>query len=1022
MMMPDNDNNVVETIRIEIKGDSTSAVGGVEKLVRTLERIKGVTGSANRGLSSVQKHLDAIAAASDHINGEAAQKITALADALNALNAVGKLKLSGKYAQTIKDIGEAVGGLAVVDYSNLIAFAGAAPGLAASLRELSKVKSDSLVSVSAVLPQLGEGIKSLASQLSAIRDEDLKRLEKFIALMEQLKGLRGIRIPKVPPAVTSVSIPEAPGLSGEEPQEPSTVTDTEPGRVWTERFRSITAAATKGMASVKQTVGNGLKSIGSKINNFSRRFLMRVLYRAMNVVISEIVTGFREGVNAVYQYSKALDGRLAKAMDRLATEHNYLKSSLGAMVSPLITAAAPFIEKIVDALVELLNVLNQIFARLSGSDTWTKAIKTATEYAAATDKATQANKKYQNTILGFDEINPLNGTADSAVSSAAEAASPYSFVDVPVNNKEVTDFLEKLKNALDIAKEIGMVIAAWKIGTGLADLLDFKGLDALKLAAGITLTVAGLTLMVDGMVDIMANGINWDNFLKTIGGGLALTTGGALLGSIFGSALIGGAIGAIAAGVGMLFIGVWSAINEGINGLNALLIAAGATLTGTAIGLLVGGPVGAAIGALIGLAAGLWTDLIITFVQGKDDMSHLFIEFGDIWWKGFDSIKQNAQEFFDWWKDKFDKLRGWWTDGFDTIANWYKEKIFDPIAKFAKNLWKGISDKASECWKKVKKFFAPAKKWFSELFDNISKTVSDVFYDIGVIASGCWQIISLAWTAAEEWFDKNVATPVKNVFTTLWDGLKNAGSSAWNGIKTTYDGVKTWFDNNVINPVKNKFSELWSGFKTNARNAWKGVKGIFSKVGTFFKNTFKDAWDKVMGVFSTKAKTFVTIKDAILDGFKSIVNDLIKGINNVVAKPFEGINSVIKTVKSTNVAGLTPFSDLKEITVPEIPLLAGGGMVSSGQMFIARESGAELVGNVGNRTAVMNNDQIVESVAAGVADANAQQNALLRQGIELLRRLLEKDNSPTVYVGTETMIEGMKRKNRRDGRTVVPVG
>ena len=40
-----------------------------------------------------------------------------------------------------------------------------------------------------------------------------------------------------------------------------------------------------------------------------------------------------------------------------------------------------------------------------------------------------------------------------------------------------------------------------------------------------------------------------------------------------------------------------------------------------------------------------------------------------------------------------------------------------------------------------------------------------------------------------------------------------------------------------------------------------------------------------------------------------------------------------------------------------------------GQMFIAREAGPELVGTIGGRTAVANNDQIVQSVAAGVYDA-----------------------------------------------------
>lgn len=69
---------------------------------------------------------------------------------------------------------------------------------------------------------------------------------------------------------------------------------------------------------------------------------------------------------------------------------------------------------------------------------------------------------------------------------------------------------------------------------------------------------------------------------------------------------------------------------------------------------------------------------------------------------------------------------------------------------------------------------------------------------------------------------------------------------------------------------------------------------------------------------------------------------------------------------------------------------AGGGFVGTGDMFIARESGPELVGRIGNRTAVANNDQIVSGVASGVAAGQSEQNSLLRQQNDLLRQMLAK--------------------------------
>lgn len=50
---------------------------------------------------------------------------------------------------------------------------------------------------------------------------------------------------------------------------------------------------------------------------------------------------------------------------------------------------------------------------------------------------------------------------------------------------------------------------------------------------------------------------------------------------------------------------------------------------------------------------------------------------------------------------------------------------------------------------------------------------------------------------------------------------------------------------------------------------------------------------------------------------------------------------------------------------------AGGGTPVTGQMFLARERGPELVGTIGSHTAVVNNDQIVASVSDGVARAVA---------------------------------------------------
>jgi len=83
-------------------------------------------------------------------------------------------------------------------------------------------------------------------------------------------------------------------------------------------------------------------------------------------------------------------------------------------------------------------------------------------------------------------------------------------------------------------------------------------------------------------------------------------------------------------------------------------------------------------------------------------------------------------------------------------------------------------------------------------------------------------------------------------------------------------------------------------------------------------------------------------------------------------------------------------------------LYASGGFPDEGQLFIANEAGPELVGNIGNRTAVANNDQITEGIAA------ATYSALTRAMAE--NRANGGGNQPiNVYVGNERLYSGFAR-------------
>lgn len=127
---------------------------------------------------------------------------------------------------------------------------------------------------------------------------------------------------------------------------------------------------------------------------------------------------------------------------------------------------------------------------------------------------------------------------------------------------------------------------------------------------------------------------------------------------------------------------------------------------------------------------------------------------------------------------------------------------------------------------------------------------------------------------------------------------------------------------------------------------------------------------------------------------------------------------VLESIKHT-LWDLSPIGALVNLG-KKIFGFASGGFPDAGQLFIAREAGAEMVGSLGGHAAVANNDQIVEGIREGVEAAMERQNQLLRRQNELLQALLEKEGSAEVNVSS--FYQAVNRTNQRNGKTIIPVG
>lgn len=114
------------------------------------------------------------------------------------------------------------------------------------------------------------------------------------------------------------------------------------------------------------------------------------------------------------------------------------------------------------------------------------------------------------------------------------------------------------------------------------------------------------------------------------------------------------------------------------------------------------------------------------------------------------------------------------------------------------------------------------------------------------------------------------------------------------------------------------------------------------------------------------------------------------------------------------VAGIAVMMSAINSATASIGSYAEGGFPETGQLFIAREAGAEMVGSIGGHTAVANNDQIVEAIKQGVYEAMQSSES----GGDWTIQLVDRNGR---IRGTE-VITAAQRKNQRDGKTTIQLG
>ena len=498
------------------------------------------------------------------------------------------------------------------------------------------------------------------------------------------------------------------------------------------------------------------------------------------------------------------------------------------------------------------------------------------------------------------------------------------------------------------------------------------------------------------------------NSLKNI----VSTETGAIMQMIVGESMLAiglilACTGHVALGIGAMAIGAaaivktlavdWKTLPDNVkNTITGIMTVAGTAMI--ALGLIVCGanlPLG--IGMIVAGAANLGIATALNWDGIVERLNGMMADIGAFFVNTWTDIKSAIGR-------AWGAVSRWWTDNISTpIAN-----AWDSVKTFFVNLWgsaetgTGIAGWASNAWKDVSTW------WETNVTANVEK--EGVWGGVKGFFTGIFDTVKThstnAWNTVNDWMDENIGTSFRTAWNSVTDvfksifGTEDDPTSISGMVYDSFQDVSRWWKTNVSDKVKEE-------------GAWGGVKGFFQ--GIF---TGEDGKGGILGLFNTMwdgiskfwgENVIQPIKDAwtsISEWFETNITKPIAGFFiGMVNKIIEGLNWMIEKLNSVGhikwdgidlgfPLGKINGFDIKIFEIPKIAPIAenanGAYGIPRGDLFVANEAGAELVGSMNGKTTVANQGQIIEGIQKGVRDANADQNDLLRQQNDLLRQILRK--------------------------------
>lgn len=738
----------------------------------------------------------------------------------------------------------------------------------------------------------------------------------------------------------------------------------------------------KRFSSANKSVSSGL---GGGLKNILKYTLgIRSLFVLVNKLRSALVDGFKN----LSQYSGETNNSLSMLMSSLTQ----LKNAFAAAFAPILNVVAPILNSIIQKIISVVNTFGQLTSALTGKTTYIKAKKVQQDYAkslnsnaASATNAKKANEELQRTILSFDQINKMDDNSSSDSDNGIADTGGLS----PSDIFDTQSIPSRIKGIADMIKQ------AWKN----ADFTD-------------------IGTMVGNKLNAALNSIPWDKIRNTCN---------KIAKSI--ATFLNGFIEAVD----------WKLVgNTFAQGINTVFDAANTFAENfhwKSLGDAIGNGVNGALG---GLDWNLIQETVHNIATGITDTLNSFIQTTD--WalvgQSFGNGINTILDFFYTGINNFD-----WTGTGAALAEFVNNAIntidFVKLGQTVSDGVKGIFDFGIAAIEGVDWSTVGEKVW-----DGLAAIdwngISDKFFELlgaafGGLSAFLGGFISDAVAGAQKYFQKKIEECGGKISLGILKGIKD-------GIV----GIGEWIVDHVFTPFIDGFKKAFGIHSPSTVMAEQGgfvisglLKGVEDKAGNFF-GYIKDIPGKTVNfIGDIKGKVHSKGTDIIQglkegftdrwDSFTDILSELPNKIQDAVPNLFDVGAGIIQNFANGFSSIHIPMPHIGwdwsggninignwSFSLPRFNLqwYAQGGFPEAGQLFMANEAGPELVGKMGNRNAVANNNQIVEGIKAGVFEAVL--DALNASGI------LDRDDSEkevvlelTVKTDSETLYKAVRKGKRK---------